>query len=251
VTPDREAADGPVLPAALRRAGHAVRDVLVFRPLMVLAIVLTGAAAVAASTTIAHILNPDLATMPPVVRRPAAPAPESTTPTPAEPTESPSPPPAPARSTRPPAPPPPPRTAAPPTGARPLSSGPLRLSYEAEAAQLSSQPRTRDLNGASGGRIVGYIGRYDESVRFNRVTVPGEGRYTLTVHYVSGEYRRFVIRVNDRRSSTITFEPTGPAWSTVGTRRFSVKLQAGRNTVTFGNVDGSWAPDLDRITVTD
>lgn len=145
---------------------------------------------------------------------------------------------------------PPPQQAAPPRVSAPASPSPspTALSYEAEAPgnRLSGQAAPRDVPGASGGRVVGWVGgRRENTLTFTRVTAATAGRYELTVYYVSNEHRAAAIAVNDRFAGLVEFPPTG-GWHTVGSVKVTLTLRAGANEVEFGN-RYSWAPDFDRI----
>lgn len=207
----------------------------------VIAMIVAGILLLFGTTALAKILNPDLAAMPPIMRKPA-----SAVPPPDDPVQpvvaSARPSPGASRSRRPA--PPPTRSATATSAATP----PVLVSIEAESAERSSRPRVRAVSGASGGMVLWRIGVYDEFVRFTPVTVPEAGRYTVTVHYISTEPRETRLRVNGGGSSRITFPPTGSS-TAVGTRELSVTLVAGGNTLQFDNIDGSYAPDLDRITI--
>jgi hypothetical protein len=49
-------------------------------------------------------------------------------------------------------------------------------------------------------------------------------------------------------ATTRRFAGTG-GLTRVGSVAFAVDLRAGANTIEFGNVVNTWAPDLDRITI--
>lgn len=225
-------------------AAATARGALSGRPRAVLAILVAGSVLAFGTAAVAKILNPELAAMPPVIRHPpvAASAP-SVTGTGAPLVASSTDPSAAAAS------------AAAPSPSRRTSPGrseptpPLVLSFEAEAAQRSSRPMVRHLPGASGGRIVERIGFIDEYVRFVSVNLPAAGRYALTVYYVSGSPRSADLRVNAGPRSRLQF-PATPSWTTVRPWTVQVTLAAGANTIELWNVDGSYAPHLDRVTIT-
>jgi Carbohydrate binding module (family 35) len=82
----------------------------------------------------------------------------------------------------------------------------------------------------------------------NGMTVPGAGTYQLTIVYIAGDGPRSAnLSVNGGTPQSITFGRTSN-WSTVGSLSIGITLQAGTNTLQFGNPT-SWAPDLDKITV--
>jgi hypothetical protein len=209
---------------------------------VVLAVV-AGIGVIAATAALAKIVNPDLAAMPPVMRKPPVSPAAAPPPAPAASVSAPRASPTQPRSRR-------PTTSKPaPPSARPVPNPapPLLLSYEAESAQLGVRADVYPLSGASGGRIVRYIGDSpDNYVRFS-VTVPATDRYTAVIYYVSDESRNFFVRVNDRSWNRVYCAPTG-SWTTVGSRTLTLDLSAGVNTVDLGNAY-RMAPDLDRITI--
>jgi len=123
---------------------------------------------------------------------------------------------------------------------------PQVLSLEAESAQRAGGATSWAVTAASGGRIVGFIGN-SGTVRFT-VAVPAAGSYPVTVFYLAGERRDFVISVNGVAQKTLSCSSTG-GWTTVGPADVTLVLAAGANTIQFGNPT-RWAPDLDRIAVT-
>ncbi|MCJ1676154.1 NPCBM/NEW2 domain-containing protein [Streptomyces sp. APSN-46.1] len=112
--------------------------------------------------------------------------------------------------------------------------------YEAEAAGNT-------LTGEavrSGGR-VGYVGM-GSALRFNNVTVPHTGTYTLKIAYSNGDAddRKATLKADGGAPMTLSFPPTGGDRTGVATA--TVTLTEGAHTLEFGNATG-WAPDFDRI----
>jgi hypothetical protein len=151
-----------------------------------------------------------------------------------------------------------PSPAQPPTAsptASPPNSPPVRpsvapISYEAEAAAniLSGEARIRDVAGASGGQVIGFIGGAPaNALRFNRIVVPFGGVYTLAIHYISAEDRNATISVNDGRFVLLRFPATND-WETIGSLTLRIKLDSGINSIEFSN-PVAHAPDIDRIIV--
>jgi hypothetical protein len=123
-------------------------------------------------------------------------------------------------------------------------------SYEAEAAgnTLAGQAATRSSAGASGGALVGYVGGGTANyLQFNNVQASAAGARQVTVHYASGEARSTTVSVNGGTAVAVSTPSTG-GWDTVGSVTVSLQLNAGANTIRFGNPTG-WAPDFDRIVV--
>jgi hypothetical protein len=95
---------------------------------------------------------------------------------------------------------------------------------------------------------VGYVGTTG-TLTFNNVTVSTAGTYQVTVVYCDGSTtgRQAVISANGGAGQTVTFTPTG-SFSTPGTIVVTLTLNAGSNTIRFGN-PAAYAPDFDRISV--
>ncbi|MDQ7906612.1 CBM35 domain-containing protein [Phytohabitans sp. ZYX-F-186] len=206
------------------------------------------AAAALASVPIALFATSDGSSTPrgqtPPLRWPPAAAAVSESPSPTPPrTEEPVAPPPP--------PPPPGGEAAPPrvaTSPSPSPTTPAPASYEAEAPgnRLRGRVAAREMAGASGGSVVGWVGRErDNTLTFTGVTVAKDGRYEVTVHYVTGERRTAAIEVNGRFAAMVDFPATG-GWDRVGSVRVTLALRAGANTIEFSN-RWAWAPDFDRL----
>jgi hypothetical protein len=125
----------------------------------------------------------------------------------------------------------------------------VTASYEAEAAELSGFVTIFEVEEASGGEVVGWIGGYEFNyVRFVDVRVERAGEYELALHYVGERHREGVVAVNDGEPTTIDF-PSLDRRTEVGSVTVTVELVAGRNEIWFGNPEDR-APALDRITVT-
>jgi hypothetical protein len=132
---------------------------------------------------------------------------------------------------------------------RPAAPASVRAAgYEAEgpAGSRSAGTRFRRVAAASGGYVVGYLGR-GRSLRFTTVRVPTAGRYRLTVYYIAGDPRAGTIVVNGRFAGSSRF-PLTPDWYTVGSVTVPVTLAGGDNTIEIGN-ERDYAPDVDRILV--
>ena len=123
-------------------------------------------------------------------------------------------------------------------------------SYEAEASgnTLAGQAAVRGSAGASGGSLVGYVGGGAANyLQFNNVQASSAGARQVTVFYTSGENRSTTVSVNGAAAVPVSTPSTG-GWDTVGSVTVSLQLNAGANTIRFGNPSG-WAPDFDRIVV--
>ncbi len=124
----------------------------------------------------------------------------------------------------------------------------LATSYEAEspASTLAGGAVVQTCSTCSGGAKVGYVGE-GGTLTFNNVSVPTAGTYRLTVVYCSGDPRPAMITVNGGPAQTLSFASTG-SYSTTGAMTVPVVLNAGNNTIEFGD-PGAYSPDFDRIIV--
>ncbi|GLH98778.1 carbohydrate-binding protein [Phytohabitans aurantiacus] len=128
---------------------------------------------------------------------------------------------------------------------------PVRVVREAEATGnvRNGSVGTRRLDTASSGAVVGWIGNgRRNTLEFTGLSVPTAGKYQVTVHYVTAEWRRAGLVVNGRDVLLVDFPSTGN-WESVGQVTIQVNLAAGVNTLEFGNPH-YWAPDLDRLVIT-
>jgi hypothetical protein len=128
---------------------------------------------------------------------------------------------------------------------------PTVRSFEAEASTntRAGQAAVRTSPNASGGALVGYVGNGTANyLQYNNITGVTAGTRPVTVYYASGAARSVQISVNGGAALTVNTPSTG-GWDTIGSVTVNLNLNAGANTIKFGNTTG-WAPDLDRITLT-
>ena len=127
----------------------------------------------------------------------------------------------------------------------------VALEAEASSNQLTGGAVVQSCSGCSGGQAVGYIGNNSGTLTVN-VSVATAGSYSLTIAYVNGDSsaRTAQVTVDSGTPQTVSFQPTG-SWSTPNNLTLSapITLEAGANTIEFSN-SSSWAPDIDKITVT-
>ncbi|RKR91418.1 hypothetical protein BDK92_5814 [Micromonospora pisi] len=124
-------------------------------------------------------------------------------------------------------------------------------SVEAEgpAADRRGRTRTRSVADASGGTVVtGIGGGSGNIVRITELVVPNDGRYTVTLYYVSDQRRSGTLTVNGT-PTTVSFADTGSDDGPVAAVSVELSLRAGANSVEVGNRRDRTA-DLDRIVVT-
>jgi hypothetical protein len=130
--------------------------------------------------------------------------------------------------------------------------------YEAENGTLAGTAAVISNSWASGGKYVGSIGNGSGNTLTLRVNAPSAGRYVMNVRYAndqvcgSGNYNTNIVS----RAANITVNGTARtvmfrntySWSNYWDLPVPVTLNAGTNTITFGNAS-SYAPDIDRVTV--
>jgi hypothetical protein len=150
--------------------------------------------------------------------------------------------PRPTTTSRPPNPPPPPPTFGP-------------VTFEAEGSSVTRTGSTViwDYDDASGGRIVGRVGDWNQPqgpgvIRFNNVSIPTNDTYTLSIHYVHPDNER-------NRSAVVAVSGIAPiTTSFVGSsnccdvKTLTVTLSPGTHTITISNSDDH-APSIDKIVI--
>ena len=158
--------------------------------------------------------------------------------------------------------PPPPRTtrrARPTTTSRPPNPpppqpfGPVSVEAEGSSVTRGGSAIVWDYDDASGGRIVGRIGDWDQpqgpgSVRFNDVAIPTNGTYTIRIHYVhvDGERDRTgIVSVSGIDPITTSFRGSSDCCDV---KTLTVTLGAGSHTITISN-PGGHGPAIDRIVI--
>ena len=127
--------------------------------------------------------------------------------------------------------------------------------YEAESRHNTLSPGVEvyadDPLYASGGQKVCQLGKGRE-LTFNRIRVPQDGSYALTIYYATAEDRQAELLVDGRslgqqtfcgnRSSYCTYDAVGLGWHKV-----VVSLTEGEHSITLRSGRETWAPDVDRI----
>ncbi|MEU4486803.1 RICIN domain-containing protein [Streptomyces purpurascens] len=135
-------------------------------------------------------------------------------------------------------------------------------SYEAEASAntLGGTAVTATDTAASGGQYVHWLGNgASNTLQFNGVTAVSAGLHRLVITYANGDNRgdggndyniinRYAdITVNGGTAQRVYFRNTR-GWSNYWTTTVDVNLNAGNNTIKFGN-SAAYAPNIDRIQV--
>ena len=124
---------------------------------------------------------------------------------------------------------------------------------EAENAELNGNVHIEYAATASRHIGVGNIGNALNSLTFHYYA-PRAGEYEIDVHYSSADDRNMFSQVNGGEQKYETYPKSGNAYDykSIGTKTIKVQLQAGENTIKFGNATaGQYAPDLDYIVLRD
>ncbi|HYY26713.1 MAG TPA: alpha-galactosidase [Chthoniobacterales bacterium] len=103
------------------------------------------------------------------------------------------------------------------------------------------------VNSGSDGTKAGYVGN-GGSVIFSNVYAAKAGNYNLSILYFTSGARPGTISINNGAPITVNFPSTG-SFSTLGSITQSVLLNPGNNAITISAPSGSYAPDIDSITV--
>ena len=127
---------------------------------------------------------------------------------------------------------------------------PLATSYEAEspANTLAGGAVLASCSTCSGGEKVGFVGN-GGTLTFNNITAPTAGTYNVTIVYCTGNVRPAMVSVNGGTPQALSFASTG-SFNTTGTMTVPLSLNAGNNTIEFGDPN-AYTPDFDRIIVAD
>lgn len=124
---------------------------------------------------------------------------------------------------------------------------PASTTYEAENAVLLGTVKAAYCEYCSGVSKAGNIGGGSaNTVTFPDVTVSRPGIYEMEIDYLTSGPRSYFISVNDGQATELDL--SGSSFSLPTSTVIPVKLQAGVNTIQFGNATG-YAPALDRIAI--
>jgi alpha-galactosidase len=130
------------------------------------------------------------------------------------------------------------------SGAPPL---PKSITYEAENAMLAGTVTPPYCEYCSGAGEAGNIGGGSgNTVTFPNVIVEKTGTYQMEIDYLTSGPRSFNMTVNGGAGTELHLN--GSSFSLPTSTVIPVQLQAGSNTIQFGN-DTGYAPALDRIAI--
>src|SRR5207247_4661796 len=125
----------------------------------------------------------------------------------------------------------------------------VSIEAEAEVNSLSGSATITPYRGASGGSVVGSIGKVDGrpagALQFNGVTVPSAGAYTLIFYYVDSSNQTALVSVDDAAPVAVSARKRN---NCCVSKQLTVTLRAGPNTIWFGNPTAG-CPAIDRIVV--
>ena len=123
--------------------------------------------------------------------------------------------------------------------------------YEAEDgnyAKLGGDARIADNPYASNLKDVGYVGM-GGTLKFENITAPEDGEYTLRIYYVSGEARDFCLKVNGGEEIYLDgMIGYAKDWKAVAAVDVDVTLLAGDNEILLYH-ETEHTPNFDRIAV--
>jgi hypothetical protein len=130
-----------------------------------------------------------------------------------------------------------------------LTAAAVTNNLEAELVpQLAGGSRVISRNNASGGKVIGYLGR-GSSFEFGNLSVGSAGKYGLTVYVLNGDKatRKARVSLNGAPIKEIAVAGSGDwtkpkRWAL----KFDLQLKAGKNRLGFTN-PSTWAPNVDAM----
>jgi hypothetical protein len=122
---------------------------------------------------------------------------------------------------------------------------PTATTYEGEYATLTGNASGGFCGSCSGLAKAGFLGG-GASATFTNVNVPRAGTYNMEIDYLTSGPRSFFLSVNDGAAQELDLN--GTSFNSPASTVIPVQLQAGDNTIAFGNPSNA-APDLDSITI--
>jgi len=124
---------------------------------------------------------------------------------------------------------------------------PDSTTYEAENATLAGTVTPPYCEYCSGAGEAGNIGGGSgNTVTFQNVNVDKAGTYLMEIDYLTSGQRSYFVSINGAASTELDLN--GSSFSLPTSTVIPVQLQAGANTIEFGN-DSGYAPALDRIAI--
>ncbi len=121
------------------------------------------------------------------------------------------------------------------------------FAIEAEVATRGKLVEVEQLTGASGGSVVGGVGKGGQRfLTVSGIQAPVAASYQLDIAYQATASATLTLKTSDGTDSTVTCPATGDS---VGWCAAQVKLASGANTVTLGATRNNSGLFLDRITL--
>ena len=124
--------------------------------------------------------------------------------------------------------------------------------YEAEQAVISGNAELREARGeyansVSSGKFVGGFDGWTDAVVFT-VNVEKKGTYEMVIGYIGMDTRSYDITVNGKKTEDVACPEGGRDWwGDTKTFTIEIELEAGQNTITFGQNEGKHVNNLDYI----
>ncbi len=113
---------------------------------------------------------------------------------------------------------------------------------------LTGGAQIAGCSGCSGGQKIGDIGG-SGLLTFPDISVARTGTYLMTVAYVDGDSSRdAIVSVNGSPIQLPTWGSNDNDWNSTQTVTIPVPLNAGTNSISFGNPT-DFVADIDKITV--
>lgn len=119
--------------------------------------------------------------------------------------------------------------------------------YECEDAILTGSATTASSMLCSGGKKVGYVGNGINNCEIT-VNAAKDGEYELIIYYCTAEERNLQVVIGDDKYDIRGL--IGESFDAPEMHKLNVKLKAGDNVIKLTTA-ALWAPDLDRIAVSD
>jgi hypothetical protein len=130
----------------------------------------------------------------------------------------------------------------------PGANGPTTYEAEAPGNTLAGSAAIYGCDACSGGAKVGYLGG-SGTLTMNNITVAVGGTYLMQLSYVDGDSSRTAdITVNGKSFEQPLSGTNDNNWDVAQTVTIPVQLNAGANTIEFGNPT-DYVSDIDKISV--
>lgn len=119
--------------------------------------------------------------------------------------------------------------------------------YECEDGVLTGSAVVSGSMLCSGEQKVGYVGSVSNACTLT-VNAPADGDYEMIIFYCTSETRQMLVYIGEEKYSLDGF--SGTSFDIPKQYSFTVSLKEGENVIKLTSASG-WAPDLDRIAVSE